>query len=218
MPEAELVAQVGRCWCTRRVGLQRMHTKFNTSRSGRKGFSSVDFGPSACAGGLSAAETLRVAWVGLLLRYPWDAFGTLTFAKNPGDEQVRRDFRTWLYKWMGDVAVSRGLARWVENPPHGPRLRGWWPNQRQAGKSDVVYVVGVESQQSGKLHLHTLLRFPSCFGEVSRRDGWALWFKCHGLARIVPPASQGDVAGYVSKYVVKPGADLVLSKSFQAVL
>lgn len=195
------------------VLLMEFYGSYRDSASGR----SADFGPSCSLLGFSPVDTLRLAWVRLLGRYPWDCFATLTWAKAPGDEQVRRDFRTWLFTWMGNVAVQRGLARWVASRD-GQRLRGWWVNQRRKGRHEVVFALGVEPQRSGRLHVHSLLRFPPCFGEVYRGDGWESWKDRHGFARLEPPKSQDDVAGYVSKYVVKPEADLVVSESFQAVL
>jgi hypothetical protein len=80
----------------------------------------------------------------------------------------------------------------------------------------VVYVLGVEPHESGRLHAHALLRFPECFGDVLLLDGWKLWFEWHGLARLERPQCQAAVTEYTCKYVTKPGADLVLSESFQA--
>lgn len=158
-----------------------------------------------------------MAWAQLVSRYPWECFATLTWAQNPGDEQVRRDFHTWLFAWMGQVAVARGQAREVVTRDGTRRFRGWWINQRRSGRCEPVYVLGIEPHRSGKLHAHAVLKFPSCFGEVHRGEGWSLWKRLHGWSRLEPPKSQDDVAGYVSKYVVKPDADLLISKSFQAV-
>lgn len=177
----------------------------------------AEFGPASSFLSLTPTETLRLAWVNLLARYPWDLFASLTWARPAGEEQVRRDFLTWLYQWLGNVAVSRGLARWV-SVRGGQRLRGWWVNQRRKGREEPVYVLGIEPHESGRLHAHAVIRFPACFGEVVRREGWQLWFDQHGFAKLEPPKSQGDVAGYVSKYVLKPGADLVIAESFRAVL
>lgn len=160
---------------------------------------------------------VREAYAEFICRYFYDAFATLTWSKPAGREQVLRDFKTWLSTWMGNVAVSRGLARWVETSgSQAARLRGHWPNQTRKGHQCVVWVLGIEPHKSGRLHAHALLVFPECFGEVKRKEGWELWKAWHGWSRIEEPRSQSEVGSYVSKYVVKDRSELVFSPSFGA--
>jgi len=171
----------------------------------------------------ASPPAVRQAWVDFLSRYQWNCFATLTWQRSAGREQVERDFRQWVSKWMGNEAVLRGLARWAPlSKPFandGPaRLRGWLPNRQRDGHEQTVWALGIEPHASGKLHAHALLRFPECFGEVMLTHGWDLWFNGfkNGYARLEPPHSQDGCVQYVSKYVIKGRSELVLSESFKA--
>lgn len=169
---------------------------------------------SQCSTSPRSSPDLHALYGALLCRYTWDVFATLTWRASAGPEQVVRDYRTWICRWMGNEAVSRGLARWVPAMDGRHRLRGPW--SRSNKHDPVVWVLGVEPHESGRLHAHALIKFPSCFGEVRRAHGQELWWDWHGMAKIVPPRSQEGVSAYVGKYVAKPGSDLVFSDSFRA--
>ena len=159
-----------------------------------------------------APDPLRNAWTVLLSRLSWHYFITLTWRTPAGPEQIVRDFRTMLSSWSGDTAIGRGLA---SRTGRG-RLCGWWANRRRRGQDQPVYVLGIEPHRSGRLHAHALVRFPACFGEVRFAYAAKLWFKWHGGSKFELPRTTEDVASYCSKYITKPGCDLLLSPSFDA--
>lgn len=157
---------------------------------------------------------LADAWAEFVGRYRWDCFATLTWRSGVGlgEESAIKSFRFWLWRWMACEAVRLGLARWESQ-----RLRGRWAKRHSRGQVAAVpiWVVGIERHRSRRIHLHALLKYPVDLGDMSRRTGWSIWYDLHGRARLERPRSQGDVAGYVSKYVAK-GGDVVVSESFNA--
>ncbi|KFN42144.1 hypothetical protein N789_14675 [Arenimonas oryziterrae DSM 21050 = YC6267] len=78
-----------------------------------------------------------------------------------------------------------------------------------------VWARGQEFHKSGRIHFHAVLAAPQVdLNAVARRLDWMdWWFKHFGIARIERPASQDDVAAYVSKYVTKDG-EVDLSRNF----
>lgn len=176
-------------------------------------------------------STLREAWTDLLGRYSWDCFATLTFKRRRSDAFAVVDaVRAWLYRWNEVEAMTRGLVRLsdrVVTDGYGREVgrrtkrSGPWPRKWKDGTAKPVVVVGVEPHKSGRLHAHAIIRHSSYLPDLKRTDGWWLWkgprprcLDC-GRASIEPPTSQGDVRGYVSKYVTK-GGELFLSESFDA--
>jgi len=172
--------------------------------------SSIPFIPSA------SPPAVRQAWIQLLSRYQWQCFATLTWRTAAGREQVERDFKTWVSRWMGNVAVSLQIAEWHISKGGNVHLRGHWPHQRARGRENYVWVLGIEPHRTGRLHAHALIKFPDTFGEVRLSEGWELWKDWHGLARLEPPRGQDDAVAYVSKYVIKGRSELVFSPSFNA--
>jgi len=166
---------------------------------------------------LSVNEEVRQGWAELLSRVAWDWFATLTWRRGVGVgfESCLRNFRGWLYGCLQDEALRVGLAERSEDGRGG--VRGAWPNAYRARKRWAlpVWVIGLEPHGDGVLHLHGLVRLPAKLQRASRRHAWSSWFERHGINRIEPPKSPADVAGYVSKYVVKDG-EIVLSESFDA--
>jgi hypothetical protein len=173
---------------------------------------------------------VRDGWTRLLCRYKWDCFATLTFSKRTlCQERAEHCWDRWLWRWQVQTAVERRLLTSetvkitdVYGRPTREvlRLRGWWWNQWRAGRGRPVYVIGLETHQSGGLHIHGMIRWSELLKGLSREAGWRLWRELppvglgYGLfARIEPPRSQNDVSAYVSKYVVK-GGEVLLSGSF----
>lgn len=174
---------------------------------------------------------LREAWGRLLSRYRWDCFATLTF-KHPRRDpfEIVNAFDIWLMKWCQLEASVRGEVTITTHTPtdaYGRKMppkvrrRGPWWNRWRKGKGKPVYVLGIENHQSGNLHLHAVIKFGNGW-DMQRKAGWRIWADEDyepgmklGFARIEPPQSQDDVAGYCSKYVTK-GGELVLSKTFNA--
>jgi hypothetical protein len=166
--------------------------------------------------GRPTPERVRHGWGELLSRYPWDWFATLTFRRDVGvgAESASRNFKTWLYESLLQEALRRDLAT---RASASSKAKGVWPNlYRKKRRAAVpVYVLGIEEHQDGVIHLHALVRLPAMLSKASRRAAHGVWWTRHGFARIEPPKSQGEVASYVSKYVVKDG-ELEISESFDA--
>jgi len=142
-------------------------------------------------------------------------------------------FQYWLFRWHEEEAVERGqLTREIEVQRDGygrqvgtkvRRHGSWWKHWRK-GWNKPVYVLGVEPHKSGDLHMHALVKFDSELRDLNRKRGWHLWFGpkaegClgYGMARIEPPRSDGDVKGYISKYVCCEDGELFMADSFRAV-
>ncbi len=181
-------------------------------------------------------KELLESWCDFLTAaYDWQVFGTHTFKHSRRDcfEAVNA-FKIWLFKCCGEMAVELGEARAIDRPrtaidratgqPHELLRRAYqgrwyrlWRNY--SALVHPVSVVGVEKDDLGFVHLHSLLHFPPYYGEVSRRRLWEMWFKTvnggmgAGRARFEPPRDGEKVASYVSKYVLKEG-EIVLSDSF----
>lgn len=145
----------------------------------------------------------RRAWADLLMRQPWHWFATLTFRvdhEGPRggvhEERAKKSFRFWLSQ------LNRELF--------GPN----W-HKRKHAQGGCVWALGQELHKSGRIHFHALVAAPHVdLNSVARRLTWMdAWYLSSGIARIEPPASQADVAGYVSKYVVK-GGQVDLSENF----
>lgn len=194
-------------------------------------------GPGTLAIGTSQSvclidDMVREGWAEFLGRYGWDVFATLTYRGSAwSSEQVVRNFKAWLFRWQLLTAIERGLCAESVQPRRDAygrevgtsvKRRGTWWNGYRKGRAFPVWVLGVEPQKSGKLHAHAIIKWSCALPGLSRWTGWHLWTGArseggfdHGFARIEPPRCQGDVAGYVSKYVVK-GGELYLSPSFDA--
>ena len=174
---------------------------------------------------------IGAGWSSFLARYSYDAFATLTFKtprRDPFD--IVKVFDAWLFRWHATEAAARGELTITTKPSsdaYGRRLpdkvkyRGPFINRWKRRHGRPIYCVGIEPHQSGALHLHAVIKFQQPY-EMIRSVGWRIWADPHysagmdkGWARIEPPASQGDVLGYCSKYVTK-GGELVLSRSFNA--
>ena len=143
----------------------------------------------------------RRAWADLLLRHEWHQFWTLTFrahcesaAGGVHPEAADKAFRFFVSN------INREL--------HGPR----WAKKEHGG---VVWARGQEFHRSGRIHFHAVAAHPEAdLNSLMRRLSWMdFWFKHYGIARIEPPDSQGDVAGYICKYATK-GGEVDLSPNF----
>lgn len=174
-------------------------------------------------------QSEREAWADLLAEYTWDWFPTLTFNLPQRDPQRARSmFTAWLRRSLLQEGERRGLVATehrrrfdaygrelgVRVKQSGPLVRAW-----KKGRQRPVWVLGIEQHKSGANHLHALIRLPEWLADARRDEAWRVWYDKPphgfnlGIAKVVPPASQGDVRGYVSKYVTK-GGELVLSDSF----
>lgn len=154
----------------------------------------------------------RRAWADLLLREPWHWFCTLTF-------RPRHEGRGGGVHPEAAGKAFGLLVGSINESMYGKR----WRETRRA-QGGVVWANGTEFHKDGRIHFHALLSCPQIdLNLVERRLTWMDWWRTDkhgherfGFARIEPPESQDDVAGYVSKYVVK-GGEVDFSANFGAV-
>jgi len=133
------------------------------------------------------------------LRRYWDAQGS--------------DFEGDDKGWKEEQVQVRHV-RWV-----GEFVRRW---KRYKTTMKPIYVLGIERHKSGAVHIHAVIHHRIFADEIRRDRGFWAWKRRYGRARIEPVQSQGDVAGYVSKYCIKDyynedprqEAELIFSKFF----
>lgn len=136
---------------------------------------------------LRIVPTQREAWAEWLGMQPWDLFVTLTSEKQTHPEAM---LKRWRY-CANNLSTHLYGRRW---------------EKRGLG---VQWVCGLERTKQGWPHSHAVLRAPL----VNARDRdqldwsyWQNWFtNTGGFCWMEPIRSQGDVLGYVTKYVVKDG-------------
>ncbi len=134
------------------------------------------------------APGLRDAWTEWLAARPWDLFLTLTSDHRTHPEALHKRFRYCVHQMSNELY---GRSRTRRSCP-------------------IEYVNGLERHKSGWPHSHALLRFPDV--DLSDRDQFSLaeWQQrvtdTGGFSWLSRPRNQGDVVGYVTKYVTKDGA------------
>ncbi len=123
-------------------------------------------------------------WAELIARYPWEWFVTLTFVEDIHPEAALKVMKFWLSK------LNRELfgRRWYKKLPHG-----------------VYWVVAIEYQKRGVLHLHLLISGVKNTRRLTYMDIWEGLGNKNGYARIYKVDSQIAVSKYLSKYVAKDG-------------
>lgn len=123
--------------------------------------------------GTPQQPTAATAWGEWLGTFPWDAWGTLTFAAG----EFTHD------------AASRAWARFSRE----------FQNQHPLG----CWFVGHEVGARGRLHLHCLLGAMLQPTPASRTQLWEWWFKRYGRAQIAGYDPERGAAHYCAKYVSK---------------
>lgn len=123
-------------------------------------------------------------WAELIGRYPWEWFVTLTFVDDVHPESGLKSMKYWLSK------LNRELygRRWYKKKPYG-----------------VYWVVALEYQKRGTLHLHLLMSGVKNARRLSYMDLWEELGSNNGFARIHPVEKQIAVSKYLTKYVAKDG-------------
>lgn len=122
------------------------------------------------------ADPLRDAWTGMLSRYAWQWFVTLTFRADVHPEAADKRFRQWL-KLLRDEHRRTGVL-----------------------VGELLWARGIERQQRGVLHFHVLLANVGQLRYAQAREFWR-----EGFVWIEPVGSVEAVADYVAKYVTKGG-------------
>ena len=143
----------------------------------------------------------REAWRELLSAEPWHWFCTLTFRRDHErasggihPEKADKAFRFFVR----NLNESLYGNRWMRHAPHG----------------GVVWARGQEFHKDGKIHFHAVMAAPDRDLNTCSRYYWhEWWYREFGRNQIERPECQGDVVGYVSKYVTKDG-EVDLSRNF----
>lgn len=143
--------------------------------------------------------SLRDAWSEWLSHRPWDLFATLTADGRSHPEALHKRFRYCVHK-ISDDLYGRAQTR-IACP--------------------IEYVNGIERHKSGWPHSHALLRMPGVDMRDPSQFSLAYWQRfmsdTGGWAWLSVPRGQGDVVGYVTKYVAKEG-DLAFSDNLSPVV
>lgn len=141
------------------------------------------------------SDPVANAWANFIrANGPWHWFASFTFKRFLSVQEAEGAFREWMRRLRQAIPSSRGMAR-------------------------VRYVLALEYQHRGAIHLHALLSHPRLFDMNRRR--WSLkWERVvtardlkagcqvvqgevRGMARIYPARARS--APYVAKYISKGG-------------
>ncbi len=142
---------------------------------------------------LHPTRLLREAWGDFVARWPWEWFVTLTFTDDTHPERALKLFCLWCSK-INRVIYGR---RWNKREPFG-----------------VAWLVAVEYQKLGRVHLHALLAGVGDIRRLTWMDNWEELDDVAGFARIKPVENQIAASRYVSKYVAK-GGEISFSKNLR---
>lgn len=123
-------------------------------------------------------------WAEFIGRYHWEWFVTLTFTDDIHPEAALKSMHVWKSKLNREVFGHR----WNEKKPYG-----------------VYWVVAIEYQKRGVLHLHLLISGVGNTRRLSYMDIWAEMGNKNGWARIEPVDKNDAVSMYLTKYVTKDG-------------
>lgn len=130
-------------------------------------------------------DALRDAWADFLGPVPFQWFATLTFETNVHPEAALKRFR----RFTNDL--NRRL--------YGRR----WMNRADGG---IYWIVAIERQKRGVVHLHALMGDSQDLNAITRRLDWMdYWNEIAGFARIEAIRSDDAALRYVTKYVIKDG-------------
>lgn len=149
------------------------------------------------------ADRVAAGYAELLGRTSWQLFGTHSF-------RIHRAGRTG---GVHPEAAHKAFRFFVSTLNRDLYGRDWGRRWHRG----CQWAVGEEFHKDGRLHLHSVISAPTgdLYRLVSFRDLWQRWFKEFGVNRMEAPRSQGDVVGYVAKYVAKDG-NVTLSPNFGA--
>ena len=142
---------------------------------------------------LHPTRKLQKAWGGFVAQWPWEWFVTLTFCLDLHPERALKLYRFWCSLLNREIYGRY----WYRKEPFG-----------------VTWVVAVERQNSGRVHLHALIAGVGETRRLSWMDTWLELDKVSGFARIEPVNDRVAVSSYVSKYVAKDG-DLEFSPNLR---
>lgn len=158
------------------------------------------------------------AWQSLLQRYPAHVFATLTFrqTKRYTDKftgEVREVPRVCAGGGMHPEAADKAFRFFVSSL-NRELFGASWHRKWHGG---IQWARGQEFHKDGRLHFHALLSAPTDdLNRLCSRYRWhEWWYREFGRNQLEVPASQADVAAYVSKYVTK-GGEVDFSRNFGA--
>ena len=128
------------------------------------------------------------AWAEWLsTQWEWDWFFTGTFAPLTGSATHT------LVGWNGS---DKRFRAWVSGLP--ANADPWWVRAREP------------HQFRNATHFHALI---GGVGNLRRDAAWRSWFERNGQGRVDPIRGTAECAGYVAKYVLKSGGELVFSEN-----
>lgn len=162
-------------------------------------------------------QVARNKWAELLGRYPAHCFATLTFrpVKHWTDRKgrVHSANRTGNNGSMHPEAADKAFRYFIGKLNDEIYSQHW----RKRWHGGVQWARGSEFHKDGRLHYHALISAPTDdLNRLASRYTWhEWWYREFGRNQIEQPRSQADVAGYVSKYVVKDGT-VDISENFGA--
>ncbi len=142
----------------------------------------------------SKSEKRRLwdAWADFLQPFAFQWFATLTFETNVHPEAAMKRWR----RFTNDI--NRKL--------YGRR----WMNRDDGG---IYWVVAIERQKRGVVHLHALMGDHHDLNKITRRLYWMdKWSEMAGFARIEAVRNDDAALRYVTKYVIKDG-DIEFSRN-----
>jgi hypothetical protein len=138
-------------------------------------------------------RVLSRTWGEFVARWQWEWFVTHTFTEDTHPERALKLYYVWCSK-LSRVLYGRN---WHKKEPFG-----------------VTWIVAVEFQKSGRVHLHALLSGVWDTRRLEWMDNWYVLDTIAGFSRIEPVDNQEAASRYVSKYVAK-GGELHFSKNLR---
>ena len=140
----------------------------------------------------SRMQRLRDAWADFLSPISFQWFATLTFETNVHPEAALKRYR----RFTNNLNRTLYGRRWMKKPQRG-----------------IHWIVAVERQRRGVVHLHALMGDVNNLNRIARRLNWMdHWYNMAGFARIEAIKSDDAALRYVTKYVVKDG-DIEFSRN-----
>lgn len=139
-------------------------------------------------------DSLQLAWVDLLNRYPFTWFVTFTFKTAVHPENADKCFQLWI-KQLNHFLYGKSKAR--------KGLSVYWVRGLEWQKRDVIHYHAIIGDVTP---LTERIGFSRSQTEKSSLLYWTeLWWRIGGMCRIEEIKSAESVNKYISKYIAKDG-------------
>jgi len=147
---------------------------------------------------------ISCAYAEILCRYNWHQFWTLTFRPEHANGRTGS-----MHSEAADKAF-RYFVSCINREIYG----AGWAKRDHGG---LKWARGTEFHRDGRLHFHAVVSAPTDdLNRLMSRYKWhEFWYDQFGRNQLERPYRSGDVAYYVSKYVMK-GGQIDFSKNFGA--